>query len=786
MDLANVLPGRSDAKLDSPSSAAVLACLVAVVCYQADRLVYVLGIPPDHIASFWPATAFLVVVLLLAPRSIWSVLIAAGLGAMALADLRNSVPIGFEVWITLGNLAEVLVATLGIRWLFKGAPQLSSLKTLAKYLVLAVILVPLGSAFVGANASGPGGYWLQWRIWFFADSFAFLTVTPAILTWAREGREWAQQSRNYLEFAALMTLLTVFGYLTFMAAQGERPALLYSLVPLLLWAALRFGLKGISTSMLLIALLSTWGAAHGRGPFAGLGPLNNALSLQLFLFFAAIPFTVLAVLVGEQKQDREVLQESEERFRRAAQAGKMFAYEWDVATDVITRSGECAYILGMDETTPMTGQQVISKIHPDDRERLLAVIAKLNAAEPYFQISYRILRSDGTVIWVERKSRAYFDEQGKMLRVGGMVVDITERKRAEETLRRRDAELAESQRLARLGSWQWDPTTDTVTWSEELYRLAGRDPNLPVLSYKDHPKLYTAESWERLRHAVEETLRTGTPYELDLEMVRPDGTTLWLVARGEAQQDATGRIVQLRGTAQDITDRKKGEEALATVSGRLIEAQEKERRRIARELHDDINQRLALLAVELESLRDIRPDSLSQLHDRTDQLIKHTSEISSDVQALSHELHSSKLEYLGIVVAMKSFCNEFAEQQKVEIDFVADDVPGSVPQDVSLCLFRVLQEGLHNAVKHSGVRHFEAQLRGVYGELQLAIRDSGVGFDPGAAESNRGLGIVSMRERAGLVNGMVSIVSKPTGGTEIRVRVPMAVGTNTNQMSTSA
>src|SRR5713101_6345349 len=134
-------PAWNIAHLDPRLSAGILACLVALVCYQAARLVFVLGIPPDHIASFWPSTAFLVAVLLLVPRRIWPIVIFAGLGAMALADLKNGVPLGFGIWITLGNLAEVLVATLGITHLFEGVPHLSSFKNLAKYLVFAVILV---------------------------------------------------------------------------------------------------------------------------------------------------------------------------------------------------------------------------------------------------------------------------------------------------------------------------------------------------------------------------------------------------------------------------------------------------------------------------------------------------------------------------------------------------------------------------------------------------------------------------------------------------------------------
>jgi signal transduction histidine kinase len=148
-------------------------------------------------------------------------------------------------------------------------------------------------------------------------------------------------------------------------------------------------------------------------------------------------------------------------------------------------------------------------------------------------------------------------------------------------------------------------------------------------------------------------------------------------------------------------------------------------------------------------------------------------EISSDVQAMSHRLHSSKLKLLGIVAAAKGFCDEFSEQQKVEIDFTHADIPPAVPEEISLCLFRILQEALQNAVKHSGARHIDVDLRGALDGIHLIVRDAGLGFDPEAMANNRGLGLVSMEERVNLVKGTFSIDSQPGRGAEINVRLPL-------------
>ena len=175
-----------------------------------------------------------------------------------------------------------------------------------------------------------------------------------------------------------------------------------------------------------------------------------------------------------------------------------------------------------------------------------------------------------------------------------------------------------------------------------------------------------------------------------------------------------------------------------------------------------------MLSLELEQLQE----NPSEVQSRVQELRNQTTELSNDVQAMSHDLHSSKLEYLGVVAGIKSWCKEFGERQRVEIDF-SNDVHSALPFEIGLSLFRVLQEALHNVMKHSGVKRIEVQLREDSGEIHLIIRDSGKGFDVEAALQGKGLGLTSMRERVRLVNGTISIESKPMGGTTIHVRVPL-------------
>jgi PAS domain S-box-containing protein len=275
-------------------------------------------------------------------------------------------------------------------------------------------------------------------------------------------------------------------------------------------------------------------------------------------------------------------------------------------------------------------------------------------------------------------------------------------------------------------------------------------------------------------------------FRIEYRLRRRDGEYRWMLDSGTPRFNPNGSFAGYIGSAIDVTDHKKAEEALSSVSRRLIEAQEEERRYIARELHDDVNQRVALLAIEVQRLEDALPESSVALRGQTAELSQRTLEISREVQLLSHRLHSSKLELLGVVAAIKSFCHELSAQQEVKISFAHSGVPRSLPRDTSLCLFRVLQEALRNAVKHSRVRHFGVDLRGVEGAIQLTVRDSGVGFDVEAARNNCGLGLVSMRERVSLVKGTISITSKPAAGTEINVCIPVTAAAVADQRSVTA
>lgn len=470
---------------------------------------------------------------------------------------------------------------------------------------------------------------------------------------------------------------------------------------------------------------------------------------------------------GRRKKSEVQLRESERRFRLAAQAGKMFAYEWDVATDVVVRSGDVADVLGPTSEVSLTRQQILDTVHPDDRARFAASVSERTPDNPNVQTTYRMLGTDGSVVWLEKTAHAFFDEDGRMVRTIGMVSAITERKRAEETLRESEEKFRSVFRDAGVGM---------VIVSPEGWFLAANGAFCDDLGYteeellgKSVESITLADDWPALSKRLSEVLAGRARLQrFEKRCLHKSGRIVFTESTASLIRSHDGKPRYFVGEVLNVTNRREAEETLSNINRKLIEAQEQERTRIGRELHDDITQRLALLAVELAQLQD----NPSEVQSRAEKLRKETSEISDDVQALSHELHSSKLEYLGVVAGIRSWCKEFGERQKMKIEFTSD-VAAALPFEIGVCLFRVLQEALHNAAKHSEVKHVEVRLLEQSNRVHLIVSDSGKGFDVESAIQGKGLGLTSMRERVRLVNGTIAIESKPMGGTTIEVRVPL-------------
>jgi PAS domain S-box-containing protein len=346
--------------------------------------------------------------------------------------------------------------------------------------------------------------------------------------------------------------------------------------------------------------------------------------------------------------------------------------------------------------------------------------------------------------------------------------------------RKAEAVLRESEKRFRVMAdttpslvWMCDSKGKIIYLNDRRVAFTGLDPNA---GYGDTWTTYIhPDDLESVMATVSEALKSRQPFSKEYRLRRNDGAYRWMFDVVSPRVNGDGSFGGLIGSAIDTTDQKLAQQALEKVSGQLIEAQEKERSRIARDLHDDICQRLALLSMELEQADRVSSRSPTATGTSLEEIRKHCSEIANDVQSLSHQLHSSKLDYLGIVAAIRGFCKEFSRQFEVDIEFLERNTPTHLPKDVSLCLFRVAQEALHNAAKYSGVNRFTVEMTGKEDEVQLFVSDAGAGFDVEIAKKNGGLGLLSMQERIHLVCGSFSVESKPWQGTKVIATVPLVV-----------
>jgi PAS domain S-box-containing protein len=478
---------------------------------------------------------------------------------------------------------------------------------------------------------------------------------------------------------------------------------------------------------------------------------------------------VLAMVedITDKRRAEEKVRESEQRFRLIADTAPVLI--WMSGTDKL-----CTYF---NKTwLHFTGRSLEEEqgngwaegIHGDDFERRLDTYMQSFDRREKFRTEYRLRRYDGEYRWLLDIGVPRLNQDQSFAGYIGIAVDVTERKMAEEALRASEERLRLAQQAACIGTFEWNIPTGVNSWTPELEAMYGLPPGgfggtqtafENLIHPDDRAEVIRLDDW---------ALKTGQPTKGEWRVVWPDGSVHWIAGRWQVFMNESGEPARMIGVNIDVTERKRAEEALLGMNRKLIEAQEQERARIGRELHDDFTQRLALLALELEQLQD----NPSKVRSRVQELRKRTTEISNDVQALSHQLHTSKLEYLGVVAGIKSWCKEFAQRQGVEIRF-RSDVSKPLPLEIGLCLFRVVQEALHNALKHSGVKQIKVQLTEQSNEVHLIVSDSGRGFDVEAAMHDQGLGLTSMRERVRLVSGTIVIDSKPAGGTTIQVRVPL-------------
>ena len=482
----------------------------------------------------------------------------------------------------------------------------------------------------------------------------------------------------------------------------------------------------------------------------------------------------LANALVRHQQD-EIVAAQQARLRLAMQASRSHGWDWNIATGSSVWFGDSKSIFGVSPDGHSGGlEDFLSYVHTDDRDRLKGSLERAIRDRTPFEEEYRVVRTDGCLRWVSDRGSVLYALDGSPQRMIGIAVDITDRMEGEAA--RIAAEARYGQLLDSIEAivWRADPASYQFTFvSRQVEEILGYPLAQWLESADFFPDHLHPEDRIRVLKACDRETEKGRDHVLEYRMIAADGRAVWLHDKVTVLTE-NGRPIELIGIMVDITLLKEAEERLRALGGKLIEAQELERSRIARELHDDINQRIAVIAIDLQNFGKEHFQTTRQIRAHSRGLWTKASEISSQISRLCGQLHSSKLEHLGLVPAIRDLCNVTAQHHSLKVKFSARSVPHQLPDEVALCLFRICQESLTNIVKHSGGSQAKVKLLAKSGSVELMTTDNGRGFDLDSRFGS-GLGLISMRERAKLLNGHCWVKSELGLGTTVSAKIPFRV-----------
>lgn len=762
---------------------AVAPILVAAAYYLGAEAAFAIGTLTQQFAPFWPPNVVLLCALLWAPRRHWPIYIGAVFPAHVLAELGVAMPLP-QLLAAFGcNVSVAVLNALALLWLLRGPPWLTSLRNAFLYLLTAVILIPavvaLAAGFEPMLGDGdPSRYWQFWARWYLSNALGNLTLAPialAVLS-ERPRRPLAKSRRQVFEAAILAAALlascsAAFDTKLTQLAADFAPAMLYLPVPLLVAIAVRFGAKGAGAGILVVTVMVLFGAMHSHGPFAGVSPDRNVLSVQLFLAVVAIPTILLAALVEE-------LRRTNDRLSAVLDGISDCYYTLDRSGRITSANAIGAAWMGASKPADLIGQDYweIARDRPEKQAWVQRSMQEGVAARGEVQ------SSNGR--WVDVHAYPV---------AGGVSIfyhDISERRAAERAARETQTLLQSSldalnAHIAILDSSgtiiatnaAWQQVAALVNRSGEPYLLIGSNYLEVSEQTRPHHRMIAAGLRQLIRGEVEE-------FRCEFASAFFEGS--WFQMRGT--RFGVGDDLRLVVAHEDITDIKASESAMRRLTAKLLRSQDDERRRIARELHDSTAQNLLGASLGISQALRLVPRLKRTAKAALEESRSLIDESQREIRTVSYLLHPPMLDVAGLPVALRWLCEGFGRRTDMAVELQLSPDIQRLPDDLEAALFRIAQEGLTNVHRHAGGTMARVSLKlaphtGQARDIALEIEDNGKGMpnldqvgvgSRGRDTNNMGVGLAGMRERLHQFGGRMEIRSGPQG-TVVQVSVPLPV-----------
>ena len=554
-------------KAESYGRIVLQVLLTGFAYYLATEIAWALCFPNSKVSLLFPPHAVLVAILLLVPVRHWWAYTLATIVAHFVATQQAHWPVLYALHCEAFDAVQNVLAAAGIRFFIKSPLRRITLRDAMVFVLIAVIIVPFGTAFWGAafTVSNRFGthYWVEWRNLGISNGVTAVVLVPAFLLVAeRLSRRGSRTTTARLIEGSVLGLgIVVVGTYVFAikpAGPDTSPALLYAPIPLLIWAALRFGLSGISAAMLVVTFEAIWGAMHGRGPFLLQSPAENALALQMFLMVTGTPLMFLSVLLEDEKRSQQSLGESEGRFQTMADAAPVLI--WVSGEDKLPTYFNKAWL----EFTGRSMEQELGNgwkegVHPDDLAKISQTYGPAVDAREPFVMQYRLKNSDGEYRWITDQGVPRHGPSGNFRGYVGACVDITDLLQKEQELHEIEERVALAAEAAHLGVWELDTVTNELWISDkvrELFQFDGEEEvTYAMLRARIHPEDRVAQD-----AAIQRAIVTKGGFDIEFRLLLPNDAVRWISARARCVDYGGRKALRLLSVAIDVTKRKETEE----------------------------------------------------------------------------------------------------------------------------------------------------------------------------------------------------------------------------------